>query len=117
MDNRKVLVVDDMDWVHIKFAMELHNKEVILLKALTLEEGQKLFSANPDICVVVMDACVPGDWPNSQWLVRKIRETFKGPIIAISSMPTYRKELLRAGCDYESGKDDLSKKLLEVLGL
>lgn len=116
MDNRKVLVVDNMDWVHRKFARELGEK-VALLKALTLEEGEKLFGANPDICAIVMDACVPGDEPNSQWLVREIRKTFKGPIIAISSMASYREELLRAGCDHESEKDGLSKKLLEVLGL
>lgn len=116
MGNRKVLVVDDMDWVHEILEMELDGK-VTLLKALTLERGQELFYANPDICVVVIDACVPGHSPNSQWLIRKIRKTFKGPMVAISSSPIYRKELLLAGCNYESEKADLSKKLMEILNI
>ena len=64
-----------------------------------------------------MDACVPGDWPNTMPLVRKIRQTFVGPIIANSSLLEYRKKLLEAGCDYECEKGEVAKKVLELIEL
>ena len=112
----KVLVVDDMPFVHKKFRMSLGNK-VILLEALTLKKGLSLFNANPDVSIIVMDACVPGDEPNSQWLVEEIRKTFTGPIIASSSSPVYRKKLLEVGCDYECDKGLVPRKVVELLGI
>ena len=64
-----------------------------------------------------MDACVPGSWMNTDSLVRKIRETFHGPMIAVSRSAGYRAELRKAGCNESSSKDDLPWVLLEVLGL
>lgn len=113
----KVLMVDDANWVHLRLERELADKGITLLKALTLEEGQKLFNNNPDVCAVIMDPCVPGDSPNSQGLVKKIRKTFTGPIIADSFISSHRRELLKAGCSHESEKYFLSEKLLEILGL
>ena len=114
--SRKVLVVEDQDYLHDKWRRELDGK-VVLVSALSIEEAEEKFSANPDIDAIVMDACVPGDEPTTPPLVRKFRETFTGPIIAISSLPEYRAKLVSAGCDHESRKDALPAKLLEVLGL
>ena len=117
MDKKKVLVVDDDKSIHEFLATRMKDK-VVLLKALTLQQGEELFNANPDISVVVIDACVPGNQPNSQWLVRKIRKTFVDlPIIAISSVNAYQQKLLLAGCSHECDKMSIPEKLLEFLNL
>jgi len=114
---KKVLVVEDSEtWSKI-IKRGLGDK-VLVLFALDMVKGAKIFRENPDIALVIMDACVPGDEPNTQILVREIRKTFSGPMIAMSSMPMYRKELLRAGCDYEvEEKEQAAKKALELLGI
>jgi len=114
---KKVLIVEDEEYLHRKWRRELDNK-VILISAHSIKEAEEQFASNPDITAIFMDACVPGDEPTTPPLVRKFRETFTGPIIAISSSPEYRAELISAGCDCEWGdKNTLPKKILEVLGL
>ncbi len=113
----KVLVVEDEEWRHRNWRREFDGKDVVLLSALSIEQAEEKFAANPDIVAIVMDACVPGDRPTTPSLVRKFRSTFAGPMIAISSFGAYRQELIGAGCDYESPKDSLPQKLIEVLGL
>ncbi len=115
---KKVLIVEDMEEFHVLWKGYLNDfsSEIVLLSAFSIEEAEELFSANSDIDAIVMDACVPGDEPNTQPLVRKFRKTFAGPIIASSSVEEYRKELIKAGCDYESeSKATLPEKLLEIL--
>lgn len=112
----KVLLVEDNEEYLRHYRRELGEK-VTLLVAESLEDGERLFGANPDVALVVMDACVPGDTPNSMPLVRKIRQTFAGPIIASSSYEKYRMELMEAGCDREADKSevpDLVGQLLSV---
>jgi len=119
MDRRKVLVVDDDPGgcVHELFRRRL-GKDVILLDAWTLEEGRELFNANPDVSVVVMDACVGGKSPNSQELVREIHRTsFELPIIAISEQEKYRQELVSAGCSAECEKQSCPQMVRKLLDL
>ena len=114
---KKVLVVEDNEMWRTVVKRGLNNKVQILF-ADTITKAEKIFEENSDIDLVIMDACVPGDIPNTQPLVRKIRQTFEGPMIAMSSMPPYRKQILVAGCDYEvEKKEDAGKKALELLGL
>ncbi|MBU2540222.1 hypothetical protein KJ786_03615 [Patescibacteria group bacterium] len=117
MENKKVLVVDSVRWVHVHFKENLKGKGITLLKALTLKEGKELFNANPNIRAVVMATCVSKDTPNSQGLVKEIRKKFKGPIIVISNYSDHRKEFIEVGCSHESEVVASPRKLLEVLGL
>ena len=112
----KVLVVEDSVPVQEKFAKALSDK-VELLQAHTLWQGQMLFNEHKDdLAVIVMDACVPGDRPNSIGLIRLIRaEGFKGPMIAISSLYEYRMRLIEAGCSHECPKDSLPALLEGML--
>ena len=112
----KILIVDDFKQWQNSWKRRLGDK-VEILSAFTIPEADALFSANPDINLIVMDACVPGDELTTPPLVRKFRETFKGPMIAVSSDEEYRKELMRVGCDHESEKEHLPKKVLEILGI
>lgn len=113
---KKVLLVED-DSVWLEFIGRGLGDKVVLLLASTIEKAEKMFNEHPDINLIIMDACVPGDTPTTQPLIRKIRETFSGPMLAISSIGPYRKQLLAAGCDYECEKPGASKKALEILGI
>ena len=116
MDKKKVLIVEDMDSKQEDWAKALNGK-VEIVSAFSISEAEERFQANPDIALIVMDACVPGDSPNTMDLVRKFRSTFKGPMIANSTCWDYRRALIGAGCDYEYSKYKVPKKVCEVLGL
>jgi len=116
MNKKVVLIVEDREREYDRWRRELDDK-VVLIFAPSIEEAEKQFATNPDIAVIVMDACVPGSYPNTPPLVRKFRESFKGPMIAISSMGLYRRQLVLAGCDHETTKEAMPAKVLEVLGL
>jgi len=103
LKNKKVLLVEDYPaW--IKIIKEDLGGAAEVLSATTVEEAEKMFEDNPDIALIIMDACVPGDEINTLPLVKKIRETFTGPIIAISANDLYRKKLVEAGCTCECEK-------------
>ena len=107
----KVLVVEDSMSFQSKFAAALAGKVELL-------EGKVLFNKHKGgLAVIAMDACVPGDSPNSLGLIRLIRaEGFKGPMIAISSLYEYRMQLIEAGCSHECSKDSLPALLEGMLG-
>ncbi|MDP2668341.1 MAG: response regulator [bacterium] len=112
----KVLVVEDKERYQYGWADALGEK-IEVLHAFTIEEGRRLFDANPDIDAVVMDACVPGNEPNSIPLVKYIRKSFKGPVIAASTEKIFRERLIEAGCNFESEKDRVPAIVNEVLAL
>jgi CheY-like chemotaxis protein len=117
MDKRPtVLCVEDGLDFQASYRQRL-GERVTVLQATTLKEGFDLFRAHTDIGLIIMDACVPGDRPNTEPLVQHIRASgFHGPIIATSSMPSYRHRLLQAGCDHEvDSKAKVARKVLELL--
>lgn len=111
-----ILVVEDEPAIHRWLCKEFSG-QAIILSALTIEEGERLFQENPDLSAVAMDACVPGNKPTTLPLARKIRQTFKGPMIAISSLDEYRHDLMSAGCNYECPKGQTAQRIRQVLGL
>lgn len=115
----KVLIVDDEAEWRDRWTRRLEREGAEVLKASSLEEGERLFEANPDLVLVIMDACVPGLYPpNSMWLVKKMYQTFKGPIIAASGHPDFRKMLVDAGASHEASKNEvlvLISKILKTL--
>lgn len=117
MGKPKVLIVEDDSQWHRIYKRGLGDFcEVII--AETVEAGERLFAENQNTALIIMDACVPGDEPTTLELTRKIRETFKGPMIGTSSMFEYRNALLEAGCDYSGDKGTVAQKTVkELLGL
>jgi DNA-binding response OmpR family regulator len=109
----KVLIVEDeWDWQD-QFAEALRGQAEII-PAFTLDEGRQKFRANYDaIKLIVMDACVPGDWPTTPPLIREFREAgFKGPMVAASGDSYYRQMLIEAGCDLNSGGKPFVPKIV-----
>jgi CheY-like chemotaxis protein len=113
---KKVLIVEDNANFQSRWAHELKGK-ILTIKALDVSSARRLFAEHPDVDAIAIDACVPGNHPNTHALVREIRSTFHGPMIAISGSARYRIDLLSAGCTYACRKDALSHKLKEILNL
>jgi len=113
----KVLVVEDHEGYFAAINHDLKDK-VEVLHAETLEEGDNLFQSHPDVDLVIMDACVPGDSPNAMPLVKKIVDSgYSKPIIACSSMPFYTRKLVDVGATHQSDKYGVAKMALELLNL
>ncbi len=114
MSTRKILVVEDNEVLHRLWKYDL-GESATIISAFTVQAGERRFREHSDVSAIVMDACVPGNTPTTIPLVREIRKTYHGPIIAISSDPGYRQMLVHAGCDYSCTKDALPKFLQHVL--
>jgi len=110
----RVLLIEDEEDFHELFEKLLEG-EVEFLDAYTITEAERIFESVPGISIVVVDACVPGSFPTTEPLVRKIRARFSGPMIAISSDPEYRKVLIAAGCDFQCEKWCLQDVLRRML--
>lgn len=110
----KVLAVEDEEMIQNLWRRQLEGK-VEIISAFTIKEAEGKFSANPDVAVILMDGCMPGNELNTLPLVRKFRETFTGQMIATSSRFSW--ELVKAGCSYECAKTLVPSLLLEILGL
>ncbi|KKU81798.1 MAG: hypothetical protein UY09_C0028G0004 [Parcubacteria group bacterium GW2011_GWA2_47_8] len=112
-----LLVEDHQPWLDrwTEDILELRD-DVLVLCANTIVKAEELFEQCPGVAVIVMDACVPGDSQNTEFLVRSVRKTFKGSMIAASGDAHYRKELMAAGCDYECTKPEVPQKVIELLG-
>lgn len=113
---KKILIVEDLRHLHEMWIIMLKEK-VQIISAFTIEEAREKFKDNPDITLITIDGCVPGESFNTEPLVREFRKTFKGPIIAASRSLFFRTLLKEAGCDYECSKNELPKKILEILGI
>ena len=114
---KKVLIIEDSPDLQDSFAQEL-NGEVEILQALAIPQAEEVFSKNPDIDLIASDGLVPDEISATIDLIKKIRQTYTGPIIAMSSTPKLREELMRAGCNYDcKRKKELPRMILKILGL
>jgi hypothetical protein len=112
----KVLLVDDEEDFHELFGATMEG-EVEFIDAYSIGEAEILFEQSAGIAAIVVDACVPGSFPTTEPLIRKIKAKFSGPIIGISSEATYRERLLAAGCEYQCAKTSLEEVLRTVLAV
>jgi len=113
----KVLVVEDDD-IWFRIINQDFNGKVEVLRAKTLTEGDDLFRDNPEVDLIIMDACVPGDFPNAMPLVKKIINSgYVKPIIACSSMSPYIIKLVEAGATHQSDKGKVAEMALKLLNL
>lgn len=113
----KILIVEDIEKDVRHWERKLDGK-VEVIWASNLQDGEKLFNDNSDIVLIVMDACVPGDEPTTMPLIEKIRQAgFEKPIIAKSSIPSYRKKLLEAGASHSVDFFNVPSLIAELLNI
>jgi len=116
MESRiKVLIVEKERRLHNLWGQMLGQK-IEVLRAENLEEAGEMFSANSDIKAVVIIGHT-SDYLDTLPLVRVIRQSFKGPMIAASNVMEFRRELMKAGCDHECELYySLPAVIFEILG-
>jgi DNA-binding NtrC family response regulator len=116
MEKLNVLCVEDCGGLLEAWKLYFENGEINLILAKSLTEAEEKFKIHGhELSAIVMDGCVPGVELNTLPLLKMILKTFKGPVIATSSL--FNRELMEAGCNCECDKVDLIKKLKDVLGL
>ena len=123
MKNKSLILVIEDDDTFFKFLeiyISFESKEIGIIRASDLEEGDKIFFENKEnIDLVLTDACVPGHEPNSMNLIKKIKRSgFNNPIIGMSSQEVYLLKLKEAGADFVLSKSKLeiiTKKITELL--
>ncbi len=111
---KKVLIVED-DIQTQNLLQKLLSGTVHIFSAFTIEEAEEFFKNNPDIDIVTMDGCVPGENINTIPLIQLMRRSFKGPMVACSGNSDYQSILLDSGCNLKSEKKDLPKTILGLL--
>jgi response regulator of citrate/malate metabolism len=115
-----LLVEDDKDWFkNWSDLLKKIDQFITVMWKPTIEEAETEFSANKDsFDLIIMDACVPGNSPNTMSLVRRIVESgFKKPIIACSSAKPYLKLLIDAGATHTISKMDIYKSKAKITQL
>lgn len=110
-----ILIVEDDAYYQDKYAKEL-GERVNIIAAYDIPTAREMFGENVDIIsLIVLDACVPGKFPNTIPLARDLKELTSVPIIAASSMPQYTLQLVREGCDYRVTKDEVPGLIMRLL--
>ena len=111
----KILIVEDDETVQLAWkGLLLATTLLEVIQAFSIEEAEKVFNENSDLSAIAVEACVPGTEPNTMNMVLKFRKTFTGPMIAISGRDDFNQILMSAGCDHETGKGKLVKKIKEI---
>lgn len=113
----KIIVVEDNDCDFLDILEKIPHK-VRVMRAKTIDEGEKIFQENTDADLIIMDCCVPGSKPNTMPLVKSIKKSgFKNPIIATSSVFLFTEELMKAGATHAVDKNTAAKSALDLLGI
>jgi len=116
MPKKKVLIVEDKANYSFVWCKKLKDQFEIVL-AESIKEAEHIFKKDSSFDLIVMDCCVPGDVPNTMDLVKMIRKTYHGPILANSSLDDYIDILIMAGADHRSDKHSVPGKVITILGL
>ncbi len=118
-----VLIIEHNVFLQDMWA-DLLRGRVQIIPAYSIGQAEGEFDRNEDLAVIVVNACMSDAKDgahehemNTVPLVEKIRAEFKGPMIAISGIPSFRQKLVEAGCNHWCEKQDLSRKVCEILGL
>jgi DNA-binding response OmpR family regulator len=76
--------------------IQIHDKAEVL----------RAISRHRETGLVLLDGCMP-DWGDTLPLIPELRNLYTGPMIALSSLPELRIEMVKAGCDEECAPTDL----------
>jgi len=112
----KVLFVEDEKQVQGLWRAQLANKGVEMIQALNGTDAAMHFLVfSKELAAIVLDGNIPGVKTDTRELIHDFRQSFQGPIIAVSSDENLRALMVEAGADSGCEKKDLAKHLLAVL--
>jgi len=118
MKNNKIFIIEDNISIQELFEIMLAPYGQII-QAFTLAEAEAKFAGEKNITHILVDANLnqrrPDGKPETTDLVIKMRETFTGPMIAISSDEAHNKFLKTQGCSHAVYKSDSLKFVINLL--
>lgn len=109
----KILIVDDVRRQideHIVALRSYRLSDEEILTAATLEEASRLYEAHrSELDGIVLDGCVPGNKLTTLPFIKQTKRdrkagNFSGFVVAASSLESYRREMVAAGCTHASPK-------------
>jgi len=98
-----LLLIEDVISNQKKFIDELQNIADITCVGSEVW-AREAFDKNKEFDIIAIDACLTGDEVDTIDLIKYIRSSYTGPMIAISSMDNYNKILVDAGCNHQMEK-------------
>jgi CheY-like chemotaxis protein len=114
---KRILIVEDKESQQSVYADQFGKYEVEISAAYDLGQAESILDHMPDLDLAVVDGCVPGYHYNTGPFIKKLRQKFAGQIVAASSDPRIRKEMLASGCDHQVEKYEVRDKVVELLNL
>jgi len=111
-----VLVIDGPEHEpnYILLKDQLENRAHIVYKS-DIDSGEKEFSGDMRTGIVVVGACIGSVVPNTQDLVKRIKERPRVKIIAISANKDFREEMICAGCTDACERMELAQVLSKII--
>ena len=113
-----VLLADDLQKVLDDWVNTLTEYRIPCMTASTLEGLDRGFALyKDDISAIILDGCIPGHSVNTIEFILNARSTgFTKPIVASSSLESYREMMVRAGCSHQAPKDEAAMLVAKLLG-
>jgi len=114
----KILIFDDdLDFItSVTRALKKCEIRVVSVHSLQNADSYLKLDTFKETELIVMDACMPGNKPNTMSLIEKIIAMgYKKPIIAASSKEEYSQVLVKAGATHYSTKAGIVGEILKVL--
>ncbi len=116
----KILVIES-DPKAQKEIQDTFDGIIEIIPAYSIRQAYRLFLTHQDLHSIVVNICVPGFCvpgfrPNTQRLIKKMRNTFRGIIVSVSSLSLYRLiPNTSVGSDYRCSKTKVVGRILELL--
>lgn len=115
----KILLVEDNETIGKaqKKSLEIAGGEIFWAK--NLQEARSFLKEKiGEIQLIILDACLESDTPNSYVLISESRKMgFQGPIVASSSLKEYNNLLIQAGANFGSDKRGVITLVCQILNL
>ena len=113
-----VLLADDLPEVIESWVNTRTEYHIPCLTASTLSGLNRGFDLyKDDISAIILDGCIPGHEVNTiDFILMARRAGFTAPIVASSSLGSYRQMMVRAGCSHEAPKSEAPHLVAKLLG-
>ena len=116
----RIWVIEDQErWQEMirRHLIEEFGEHLVIVQSWSLEEAETELATERTVDLIAIDACL---WDkrvvNVLPFLKKIREKYDCPIIAISSIKKFNQTLKKNGCDFSCEKWHLANLAREILG-
>lgn len=95
----RILLIEDDEPIIRAMTVMLGKTTLPICVARTKNQARTLFYEHDDFCVILCDGWLKNETSDTCDLIKEMRTTFHGPMIAMSSCSDTRARQVIAGCD------------------